>query len=776
MCCNGYSKSATANNDGSVHVDEHVVATPLPDGYWLNAFPFSKDSKLPDLIGYGAGFEGKPSAIKLFQNPKNVQYVKCSSNSWKLNEIQILDFPVAMTYADLTGDGYNDLIICDRYGPDLTNLWDAESNNGGRIQWLKNPGDRSAQRYWEAHTIGNSNGMHSSYFFLPNIYSSAGHFTVRNHIQVMGFPIIRSPNDFTSPVSILIYTPTYGADTHKGPMSWSGQVAFKDKFHLIQEVKVLPGANHGLDMLLMAGREGTVLIWFDEGKKVWAHNIIGTGLFLQEANTYWGSSSVDVVRVHDDDVGYIATCEAFKGNTVSVYVKGKDAPKGAASLKDSSYWTRIEVDDFGPLCPEQPTGTVQNVAAIKVGESDVYSFVVACKGAPENQGVFMYTPLDLEKGRFTKTRITSESAGRIAVAGYTDPTRMDIASISHYVPGFHTGPDPPSIRINTVCIGHSTTAISALRLNNEVLIRVPRPGAVPGGHIPTLPMISIAGRKLSLVVLPPGAKMELAQNDGAKVIYGQIGMIDGHGKTIVRTIATKAKGVATTHVVSHDGHVTAGKDGAVFLRVEELGGESQGPFATMDEVTTTNLFPRSLYVGWDVRRMKFPFLKVETLDWASNGLWNDFEFYNMTGFYVYFNDDALEEIVHIQAWTLGLGETVHNHSDKSFCEIHYCLTNGGGEGGMRYFEDDCTDPIDPALELTREYVENNSTLLVVPSMHEHGPLWKVQPGSEARPQLRPNDTADYPWHAWLAGAFGEFEIPIKPPLGEERQRFDVWMA
>lgn len=77
MCCNSYSKSATANDDKSVHVDENLVATPLPDGYWLNAFPFSKDSKRPDLIGYGLGFEGKPSAIKLFQNPLNAGSVEC---------------------------------------------------------------------------------------------------------------------------------------------------------------------------------------------------------------------------------------------------------------------------------------------------------------------------------------------------------------------------------------------------------------------------------------------------------------------------------------------------------------------------------------------------------------------------------------------------------------------------------------------------------------------------------------------------------------------------
>lgn len=98
-----------------------------------------------------------------------------------------------------------------------------------------------------------------------------------------------------------------------------------------------------------------------------------------------------------------------------------------------------------------------------------------------------------------------------------------------------------------------------------------------------------------------------------------------------------------------------------------------------------------------------------------------FEFYNMTGIYVYFNDDAMEQVVHMQAWTMGIGETVSkclqldyrtlnelyfhfcrldsvrcstqngkgckltvyrsdNHNDKSFCEVHCYLYNGGGGG------------------------------------------------------------------------------------------------
>ena len=94
---------------------------------------------------------------------------------------------------------------------------------------------------------------------------------------------------------------------------------------------------------------------------------------------------------------------------------------------------------------------------------------------------------------------------------------------------------------------------------------------------------------------------------------------------------------------------------------------------------------------------------------------------------------------------------------------------------QRYFPDDYTKDIDKHAELTKSYVEMNSTLLVVPDMHEHGPLWKVQSGSQAKPQLRPNDTVDYPWHAWLASHFG-LVLAYTPPLPPNQQKYDVWMA
>jgi hypothetical protein len=137
----------------------------------------------------------------------------------------------------------------------------------------------------------------------------AGHFTTSEHIQVIGLPIISKSGDLNSPAPILVFTPVYGVDTSKGPQDWKKEVAFKDDFRLIHDVRILPKTNGDLDMILVAGREGIVLLWFDKGKNNWQYNVVGTGLPRSGNNPYWGSGSVDICRVADDEIGYIATCE-----------------------------------------------------------------------------------------------------------------------------------------------------------------------------------------------------------------------------------------------------------------------------------------------------------------------------------------------------------------------------------------------------------------------------------------------------------------------------------
>lgn len=64
----------------------------------------------------------------------------------------------------------------------------------------------------------------------------------------------------------------------------------------------------GLDTFLVAGREGIVYFWFDMNAE-WKSNIVGYGMDKVDGNPFWGSGSVDVGRMDDDPVGYIAATE-----------------------------------------------------------------------------------------------------------------------------------------------------------------------------------------------------------------------------------------------------------------------------------------------------------------------------------------------------------------------------------------------------------------------------------------------------------------------------------
>jgi hypothetical protein len=78
MCL--HTSSTKSHTSEAINYTQIPVASPLVDGYWLNAFPTKTDSQYPDLIGYGLGFSGKPAAIQLYRNPKNTKYdISCTT-------------------------------------------------------------------------------------------------------------------------------------------------------------------------------------------------------------------------------------------------------------------------------------------------------------------------------------------------------------------------------------------------------------------------------------------------------------------------------------------------------------------------------------------------------------------------------------------------------------------------------------------------------------------------------------------------------------------------
>lgn len=68
---------------------------------------------------------------------------------------------------------------------------------------------------------------------------------------------------------------------------------------------------------------------------------------------------------------------------------------------------------------------------------------------------------------------------------------------------------------------------------------------------------------------------------------------------------------------SMDGSLTAGPKGAVIVRIEKIRNSFQGPFTSMSQLPTANVFPPS--VPQDVRDLTFPFNKVDTLSWGQSG-------------------------------------------------------------------------------------------------------------------------------------------------------------
>lgn len=125
----------------------------------------------------------------------------------------------------------------------------------------------------------------------------------------MGLPVIAASSDLDSPAPVIIYTPTYGSDASKGPQSWSEDIAFASQFRLIHQVQLIPGSNGDLDAVLVSGREGVILLYFNERSKEWVYNIIGTGLPREGDSPYWGAGGAHTASVAGDSVGYIASCE-----------------------------------------------------------------------------------------------------------------------------------------------------------------------------------------------------------------------------------------------------------------------------------------------------------------------------------------------------------------------------------------------------------------------------------------------------------------------------------
>ncbi|KAG8745036.1 hypothetical protein FRC10_009010 [Ceratobasidium sp. 414] len=768
------------------------VAAGLPDGYWVEAFPFrtkphpNEGPIGPELIGYGLGVkEGdtiKQSEVRMYLNPYTTKRGWRPRGqippSWENTLIGRFDFAVALTYGNFRPkSGLNDIILCHDYGESMDKL----NEEGGIVSYLKNPGNASTP-FWHKTEIGRFPAMHRlthvnlaptwSFAASRLMASIAGYFTQDKYLEVMALPIMIKSKDRESPAPVIIYTPCEWEEDET-PKKWQTFQPLDDTFRLIHDVQIIHSTTGGLDKALFAGREGISLAWKDEKSQKWRHENVGTGIPQSRKpfkNPYWGSGSVATARVGRDSVGYIATCEklafdlfikAFHGNLVSVYVKPPGTRKD--QIVTNEHWRRFVIDDFGPL---------------KKGEyldgSGVDSIIVACMGYPANMGTYVYKPLDLQRGLFARFKISDASAGRIAIADFRCSGTLDVATISYSVPNYLVTPNP-ALRLMLNNTEQTRNKIKAQRLGDEVMIRVPR--AASADHTSEMPFLDIAGKRLSIVVLPPHREYILNegfkyqdcdyQKDGVKIINGEL-IWSLYNMEHRRGINVPAK-TATSMITDADwNRVRAGPNGAIFVRLASstATGLPGLKFELMDDVATVNTLPFN--VDPEARDMVFPWVKCSDREWGRNSpIGFNWPFYNLVGYHILYDDDSLTNFCHIQAWTLGVGETAafHNHSDKSFCEIHACISNGTGQGGMYWAKDNEGSEKfleDNKAEKDLEKLSDHTEMVIVGDMEEHGPLWRTT--ETGLPSLRPNDTVDYPYHAWLAGP------------KQDQQAYDVWLA
>ncbi|KAK7413087.1 hypothetical protein QQX98_008035 [Neonectria punicea] len=513
---------------------------------------------------------------------------------------------------------------------------------------------------------------------------------------------------------------------------------------------------NGLDSLLVASREGTTWLHYEDGK--WKRDLIGIGE-PQEARQsltstapgsgdYFGTGCVDAGKIGDDPCAYIATLDPFNGTSACVYTKSGKSMKG-------STWTRHVLDVYGTPSQKAKYGEGPGchlVCGDFDGDGDD-EFLLALFGPVDrdendnpSKGIFYYKAIDIEKGLFAKWRIAGESTARIALGNFGGTDKLDVVSIGYNVKNYYEEPEPlTTLHLNkTAAAAEAATAAAIVPSvwEDEGMVYLANPQDVKKST--RLALIDIANYALSVEVHPPNGKIQLQPGHGIKVLYGTI-----RDHESVRRPLGGAPFPSVVSVTSSDTTLTADeKKGAIVLRLDPI--DEPGEWAKAEDVPVTTRMYTSR-VGLQLPPLEYK--KVDSLWWG--GGFPGVDFYNLTGFHFRFVDDKTE-IAHLQFWTAGTNVDcgVHNHSTDIFQEIHICLSNGTFNGGMSKLTE--TANVLTANGATGNGDEQSFQHVTVPRLHEHGGLWYRDSYGNA---IRGKDNiVSYPYHKWQAGGGPNIDI------------------
>lgn len=385
--------------------EPELVADHLRDGYWLEAPDLNQDGK-PDLFGYGL----RLGEIYWYQN-----------GDWTRRLITDgVRMPVGGDYADISGNGYPDPIICyDLYG-DIGTIVDAKET-GGKIDWIENPGPgvEEAKR-WTRHYIGRATGMHRL---------RAGYFTQTERLEIIGFPIVTKGNVHGVLPLVMFTQPDDPLTAQEWPMTTIDDMSYRMLHGAEKKRGLIPGSDR--DSVLVASDEGVTWIYYDADTATWQHVRIGEGETTQfEETGFKGSGDLDAGRIDGVPMSYVAAIEPFHGNTVAIYTRDPESDPATAR------WARQVLDVYGDPNENGEGPGHQILCADFDGDGDE-EFLVGLRGPWPWQGVMYYKMVDKKAGVFAKWRVSDDSVARIAMADFNGDGRPDFATIAYSVDNYY---------------------------------------------------------------------------------------------------------------------------------------------------------------------------------------------------------------------------------------------------------------------------------------------------------------------------------------------------
>ncbi|KAH6844715.1 hypothetical protein B0I37DRAFT_446698 [Chaetomium sp. MPI-CAGE-AT-0009] len=720
-----------------------VIEDNRSDGYWVETFHFCKDDLVPGIIASGL----VSGVVEFLDNPIAAGGTEQAPQT-RLDKHVIgkFDSPVAVVACDITKNGLMDVIICHDYGPFMLEC----NMQGGWVSWLENPGrERLGSGPWKERMIGRWPAMHRM---------KAGYFTQKSFLEVVAASVVHGAHDKTTPIPIIRFqAPEKVLEANE----WPREVIDDQNFTVIHEItqKKFHGPD-GLDSMLISSREGTTWLYYEDG--TWKRQLISIGEPKEPRQSptsespgsgdHWGTGSADAGKVGNDPFAYIATLDPFHGVAACVYTK---IGWGTTDAK----WQRHVLDVYGTPNQLQKTGDGPGhyiVCADFDGDGDE-EFLLSLFGPLDRdgsgesikpqpsshpyKGIMYYKAIDLEKGLFAKWRVADESSARIAIGNFGGTGKIDLVSIGYNVARYYEEPKPV-ITLHLNQFANASTAITASPIiptlwDEEGMVYLARPRSVTTVH--SMPLIEIANYAISVEIHPKGSTVTLLPGSGVKVLYGSLA-----DYTTMRRPLGASPFPSISPVTSEDSVLSVDAEkGALLLRLVPTG--EQGAWPRAEDVPVKTTFNTSK-IG-----LQFPgleFNKVEHLWWGSH--FKGVDFYNLSGFHFRFQDDKTR-IAHMQFWTAGTNVDcgLHNHSGDIFQEIHICLSNGTGDGGMSRLVDEHGYPTSD-VTVTAKDGEQAFEHVKLPRLYEHGGLWyRDSYGNAVRGK---DNVVSYPWHKWQAGS------------------------